>query len=262
MIMKDDLCMAFCNEISVADVPVGYAVSTAFRRADGDPIEFFIITKNQLPGLYRLEDDGQTIPYLEACGVDFDTQMRAKAFDTLLAEYGAEFDKDEAVIHTPNVPYKEMPRAALRFVALLLRVSDFLLLTQEHIENTFREDAAKRIRETIGDRAGISENLPASDRLGEVVPDMVIRAPNRDPVAVFFGQSIQKVNEAIFLQMAALYEAREALSVVALLEAENSVSRDLRQRAANRLSAVPVYRGDEIAAIQRIEREALGRTVH
>jgi hypothetical protein len=37
----------------------------------------------------------------------------------------------------------ELPRAALRFTALLLRLYDFLLLTQEHVESTFKEDAKK-----------------------------------------------------------------------------------------------------------------------
>ena len=157
-----------------------------------------------------------------------------------------------------------MPRAALRFVALLLRLSDFLLLTQEHVESTFREDAAKRIKEVIGERATIKEDQPVSPRLAEVSADMVLRVDGRTPVAVFFAQSPQRVNDAIFLQMAALYEAKEPVSVVALLEREGSVNQALRQRAANRLSTVPVYHGDEDTAIKRIEREVIGieHTMH
>lgn len=129
---------------------------------------------------------------------------------------------------------------------------------QEHVESAFKEDAAKRIREVIGARAVIEEGEPVSSRLKDVTPDMVLRAKGRNPVAVFLANSPQRVNDAIFFQMAALYEVKQPIYVVALLERETSVSRDLRQRAANRLTTVPVYIGDEEAAIQRIEREVVG----
>ena len=116
----------------------------------------------------------------------------------------------------------------------------------------------QEIRETIGDRATIDRDQLVSERLTEIVPDLVIRAENRDPVAVFFAQSAPRVYDAIILQMAALYEAKQPLSVIALLEAESSVSREMVKRASNRLSAVTFWSGDEVSAIQRIEREVVG----
>lgn len=255
---KDELCRAFCNEISIKNVPAGLVVSTAFRRSDGDAVSFYIVQDKMLPGLARLEDDGETIPYLQACGVDFDTQTRMRAFQALLAEYNAEFDEAESIIHTPNMRHDEIPGAALRFVALLLRLADFLLLREEHVESTFKEDAAKRIKEKIGDRARVSENELVSSQLTEIAPDLIIRAEKRDPVAVFLAQSPPRVYDAIILQMAALYEAKESLSVIALLETESSISRDMQKRAANRLSAVTFWKGDETASVQRIEREVVG----
>lgn len=255
---KEELCRAFCNEISIKDVPAGLAVSTPFRRGDGDAVAFYVVADKTLPGLARLEDDGATIPYLQACGVDFETQTRMKAFEALLAEHNAEYDATEAIIHTRRMRQEDIPAAALRFVALLLRLADFMLLREEHVESTFKEDATKRIKEKIGDRAHISEDVLVSSKLTEIAPDLVIRAENRDPVAVFFAQSPPRVYDAIILQMAALYEAREPLSVIALLEAENSVSREMQKRASNRLSAVTFWKGDEIASVQRIEREVMG----
>lgn len=262
--MKEELCRAFCDEISVREVPAGLAISTAFRRRDGDAIGFYVVRNRDNPGFGHLEDDGETIPYLEAAGVDFETKTREKALESILAEYSADFDEDESVIRTEEMPERDLPRFAIHFVALLLRLSDFLLLTEEHIESAFREDVKKRVREAVGDRAEIIEDEPVSERLREVRPDMVLHAEGRDPVALFLAQSAQRVNDAIFLQMAALYEARESISVIALLETEISVNRDLRQRAANRLTTVPVYRGDEDAAVQRIQREVVGSppTVH
>jgi hypothetical protein len=182
-----DLCRAFCNEISVKEVPAGLAVSTPFRRSDGDAVSFYVVHDTVLPGLARIEDDWETMPYLEACGVDFETQTRMKAFEALLAEHRVEYDEVEATIHTQNMREEEIPQAALRFVALLLRLSDFLLLREEHVESTFKEDAAKRIKERIGDRAKIAEGALVSDTLTEIEPDMVIRAENRDPVAARRG---------------------------------------------------------------------------
>jgi hypothetical protein len=242
----------------VKEVPVGLAVSTPFRRSDGDAVSFYVVRDPQLPGLVRLEDDGETIPYLEACGVDFETKTRMTAFEALLAEHHAEFDDTESIIRTPNMRQEQVPQAALGFVALLLRLSDFLLLREEHIESTFKEDAAKKIREKVGPRAVIREGGLVSDTLTEIEPDMILKAEDRDPVAVFFAQSSPRVYEAIILQMAALYEAREPLSVIALLEAENSVSREMQKRASNRLAAVTFWKGDELASVQRIEREVLG----
>ena len=135
--MKEDICRAFCNEVHVKDVPIGLAVSTPFRRSDGDAVAFYVVRTDTAPGIARLEDDGQTMPYLEACGVDFETSTRRKAFEELLAEYGAEHDEDENVIRTSNMREEEIPRAALTFAALLLRLYDFLLLTQEHGEGVF-----------------------------------------------------------------------------------------------------------------------------
>ncbi|MGH6846578.1 MAG: DUF1828 domain-containing protein [Methylocella sp.] len=256
--MKEEICRAFCQEISFREVPVGLAVSTAFRRADGDAIGFYVVKNKLVPGLARLEDDGTTIPYLEAAGVDFDTQTRQKAFQIILDEYGAQFDEDEALIHTQEMPETEIARSAIGFAALLLRLSDFLLLTQEHVESAFRDDAIKRIREEVGPRAQIEEDEIVSQRLSEVRADLVIRAEGRTPVAVFLAQSAQRVNDAIFLQMAALYETQDPLSVIAMLEADTSITNKLRQRASNRLSAVPVYRNDEGQAVRRIVREAVG----
>jgi hypothetical protein len=258
--MRDEICRAFCNEISVKEVPAGLAISTAFRRPDGDAIGFYVV-RTGLKGFGRIEDDGETIPYLEACGVDFETQTRRRAFDALLAEYGAEYDSEENLIHTPQVREDELPLAALHFVPLLLRMYDFLLLTQEHVESTFKEDASKSIRDSVGTRAQITEGEAVNSKLSEIIPDLVLRAPNRDPVAVFLSQSATRVYEAVILQMAALSEVREPLAVVALLEKESTLSQNVHRLARNRLAAVTTWEGDKDAAISRIAREVIGTDV-
>ena len=262
--MKETLCQAFCGELTLTDVPVGYAVSTAFRRDDGDSVGFYIVKDQLRAGVFRIEDDGTTIPFLEEAGVEFSTEARSTAFATLLESHQVEFDEEEMLLHTGPLREQDVPSAAMRFVAFMLRVNDFLLLTRDKVASTFKEDAAQLLRERIAGRAEIQEGVPVSPAMGDNIPDVVVRAHNRRPVAVFFGSSPQRVYDAILLQMQALYEADEDVAVIALLENDSVVNRDLRRRAANRLTALPSFRGDEVEAIHRIEREALGavRTVH
>lgn len=256
--MKEALCQAFCGDLKLTDIPVGYAVTTTFRRDDGDSVAFYIVRDKSVPGSYRIEDDGTTIAFLEAAGVDFGTETRSDAFSALLDSHGVEFDEDEMLLHTGTMREADLPKAAMRFLSLMLRINDFLLLTKDRVASTFKEDAAARILEKMQGKAIVQQDTPVSPALSDTVPDMVIRAPNRNPVAVFFGSSPQRVNDAIFLQMQALYEIHEDVQVIALLERENVIGHDLRRRAANRLAALPIYRGDEPTAIGRIEREALG----
>ncbi len=256
--MKEALCQAFCGDLKLTDVPVGYAVTTTFRRDDGDSVAFYIVRDKTRPDVYRVEDDGSTIPFLEASGVDFSTETRSDAFSALLDSHGVEFDEDEMLLHTDALREVDLPKAAMRFLSFMLRINDFLLLTKDRVTSTFKEDAAAQIIARLEGRATVEQDTPVSPSLSDTIPDMVIRSTGRDPVALFFGSSPQRVNDAIYLQMLALHEAHEDVQVIALLERENVIGHDLRRRAANRLAALPIYRGDEITAIGRIEREAVG----
>lgn len=41
--MKEALCQAFCGDLKLTDVPVGFAVTTTFRRDDGDSVAFYLV---------------------------------------------------------------------------------------------------------------------------------------------------------------------------------------------------------------------------
>ena len=162
------------------------------------------------------------------------------------------------LLHTQWKSEADIPTEAMRFLSFALRINDFLLITKDRVASSFKEDATRRIVEKLDGRALIKIDQPVSNLLSDTIPDMVIQAGSRTPVAVFFGTSPQRVNDAIFLQMQALLEVKTPLQVVALLERENVVSRDLRRRASNRLSALPIYHGDEETSVVRIEREVIG----
>jgi Domain of unknown function DUF1828 len=255
--LKHELCKAFCDQLQIREVPAGLALSTAFSFSDSEPIGFYVIGPDAL-GRYRIEDDGNTIPMIEAEGVDLDTSTRQEALASLLSEYGAHYDEEKGELITLPLSANQVPAAAFKFVALLLRLQDLILLTPERAASTFREDASKAIRDALGTRASIQENAPIATGI-EFPADLIIQAPSREPVAVFLAMSEQRVLEAVVAQMAVTYEAHVACSVIALLEKDSSVTRKMRTRASNRLTAMPIYEGDQKAAIHRIEREVLGR---
>lgn len=258
--MKNELCEAFCDHLQIREVPAGLAVSTAFSFSDAEPVGFYVVGPDVL-GRYQIEDDGTTIPMIEAEGVDLETTTRQDALTSMLDEYGASYDEESGELRTPHIPAEQVPAAALKFVALLLRLQDLILLTPERAASTFREDATKAIHEALDKRAIIKENESIAPGI-EFPADLIIQAPNRDPVAVFLAMSEQRVLEAVVVQMALAYEAHVNCSVIALLEKDGSVTKKMRTRASNRLTALPIFEGDQKAAIQRIEREVLGRSSH
>jgi len=260
--VKDTLCKAFCDQLSVRDVRAGLAVSTGFTLTGGEPLGFYVVGPDQT-GRYRLEDDGTTVPMIEAMGVDLETQTRVDALSALYAEYGAQYNPVTGELHTPPMTEEAVPQKALQFVALLLRLQDMILLTPERVASTFKEDAIQAVKRSLEGQATIYEDESPASGI-EFSADLLIEAADRKPVTVFLAQSEQRVLEAVVAQMAVTYEAADSCSVIALLEKDSSVSRKTRRNASNRLTAMPIYDGDEREAVQRIAREVLGHrtTLH
>lgn len=139
------ICQAFCESLRATKVPVGLAVSTVFRRQDGDAIGFYIVGPDT-EGRYRVEDDGLTMADLEGSGADLDTVTCAEAFRQLLDEHNARYEEAAGIIRSEPLIEPEVSHAALRFAALLLRLQDLLLLTPDRVASTFRDDAIDRKR--------------------------------------------------------------------------------------------------------------------
>jgi hypothetical protein len=255
--MKQELCEAFCQELEVVPVQAGLAVGTGFEKGDGDRIGFYIIGPTD-DGLYRIQDDGSTVPYLEAAGADLDLSTREKAFHSLLEEYNVEYDYDSCELTTSLLSVDEVPKAAMKFVAVLLRLQDMLLLTRERAESTWIEEATRDLEQAIASRASIEPNSAVAPQLSAYPADLVIRSSHRDPVALFFGSSDLKVYEALLLHACAKYQMNIPCAVVVLLEKDSSISRKNRIRADNTV-VVPRYRDGEKESIGRIVEEAIGQ---
>jgi hypothetical protein len=252
---KEELCKAFCNDLHVRTVPAGLAITTAFSSADGDRIGFYVVQRDDK---FRIEDDGVTLPFLEGSGLDFSSGTRGEALRELQKEYGVAIDEQSQEFFIDRLDEREVPGAALKFVAFSLRVRDFMLMTEFRVATTFREDAARLLREAVSGKASFEENATITPKLADFTADFVLRAPSRAPVAVYLGISDNRILEALFMQMRARYEVEEPVSIVALLEQRRSLSSKVLQQAMNRLDAVTEFRGDEIAAVERIVRTAIG----
>lgn len=250
--MKQELCQAFCDELTVRDVPMGVAVSTAFSFPDGDRIGFYV---KEVNGCFEIQDNGLIFPNLEANGLDRKNKAREEALRSLMAEYGVVLDEEEREFHLAASSRDQLPSAALRFVSFLLRVGDLLLLAEDRVASTFRLDVERILRERIGEGALIQERQPISATLSDFPPDFLIKAAGRDPVALFLGTSDARVLEALFVQMRAEHEEHVPVKIITLLEREKAISAPVRQQATNRLDSVLHFRGDEVAAIGKVVKE-------
>lgn len=259
MKIEEALCRAFCDGITVSEVPAGLAVSTPFEDTSGERIGFYL-TKDKRSDLYRIEDDGELVPTLIASGTNIMKGARGKLFQSLLDQGRIEFDPHSGELRTPLLEEHEVPGAAMRFVAMLVRVASLTSVHPEMVSRNFRDDAIERIRADLSGKFEIHEgdDIDLAPTLAEFEPDVYLVSAEKTPVAVFVAVSDQRIWEAITMQLAAAYEAKVPCSVVALIDREGSklTTKKMRQRARNRLGAVPEFYGEEAQAVARIAQEA------
>ncbi|HEX6959205.1 MAG TPA: DUF1828 domain-containing protein [Ferrovibrio sp.] len=264
--MKEQLCKAFCDELRITEVPLGYAVGTAFRRPDGDAVGFYINYDRKTPGMARLEDDGETMPALEAAGVDFsDGGPRSEAFSQLCAEHSVFHDVDENVLHTQFMAEELLPAAAVKFVAFLLRVQDFLLVTRERVEDTFKRDVVNAVKESFAGRARIETDYVFGEGYKDDPVDIAIIAEGREPLAVFIGTSETRALEALLFYDRVTYKTAMPCRVILIVDSTHT--QKVRARTLNRVvNEMPIaaFRDEKLAVMTRLEREVFGRqgTVH
>lgn len=258
MSLKQRICQTFCSSVEATHFNGGWAVSTPYTNHLGDRIGVYVIGPDGGP--YRIIDTALTVAYLEAEGATLDSETRRRAFHTMLDQYGASFDDELGELFIDSVPDTDLPRKILDFSALLLRMNDMLLMTEDRVRSTFRDDVKRALISELAGKATIREDEPPYAELSDVIPDLVAQADGRDPVAIFIATNESKLWQAMHLRMTADYEARKPLQVVAILETDSSATGKVRAQADNRLDAVPRYQGDAKQAIQRVVTEVVGRS--
>jgi hypothetical protein len=255
--VKQLICDAFCTSLEFRQVPAGYAVSTPYENSDGDPLLIYFIRDERQR--WRLEDDGTQIPLLEANGVALGSGARAEAFASLLDEYGAFYNKDSCTLFSPPMLEAELGTASVRFLGLLLRLQDLaLMLNPATVRNTFKADAIAALHRSFDGIAEVIEQSEFSPELSGHDVDVVIRAHEKPPVAIYFGTQEERALQALVLKMEAEKYRNIAGSVILMLERakENPIKGATLSLAMARLDAVVSFRESELDTMQRISRIA------
>lgn len=254
--LKRHLTAAFCGAIDVRPVPSGFAVSSAFKDSSGDPISFYVT--ETLDG-FRIEDDGDYLAHLISKDIPIDQGQRGNLLDAILGQADAYWDRETYEIKSVPFPEKDLSARTVDFLSSLIRVRDLELFTRDVVRSTFREDAISAIESHFGRVANIEEGAIVSEDFAEFPADLVVRPKDPSvaiPGAIYLVNGNDKLNEALLLQTEAQMMKREDFAVIALIEEPDMklISRRKFQRAQNRDLTMPIFRGDENAAMSRIGR--------
>ena len=255
--LKRHLCSTFYRAINVQPVSTGYAISSAFEDSSGDRISFYLTHSEDG---YQIEDDGSYLAHLIARDIPINQGARGQLLDAILSQGNAYWDKETFEIKTPGFAESEIPRRVVDFLSSMIRVRDLELITRDVVRSTFREDAMEAIKRNFGAVAKLNEDEAVDREFSEFPADLVIR-PNpaiqgAKPGAVYFINSNDKLNEALLLQTEAALHHRDDFAVIALIEEPDMkvVSHKKFQRAQNCSLTMPIFRGDEDAAMNMIGR--------
>lgn len=258
--MKEVLCEAFCDALTVREVPAGLAVGTGFRRANGDAVGFYVVFEGKDRQRARVEDDGLTLPMLEAAGVDFSAgSPREMALSALLTQSRVTYDENESLFHTEFMPVGRLPMAALEFVAFLIRVQEFALLTRESVAETFKDDVIRAVREHYADKATVLVGQDVELALADARPDVAVVPKAGRPLAVFIGTSEPKALEATLLWSDIRAQMAPEAKVMLVLDEIKPPRLRPRTvaRAMNRFPVV-VFPGMERDVLAAMDRELYG----
>jgi len=256
--MKDLICKAFCESVSVSELPkgIGFGISSSVFEAHGDPAGVYAIGPDE-HGLWRLDDSGWVAPMLIASGYDLSLASRMQAFEELLDRSGFSFDHDSLEIYVSDLSGKDVPTAAIRFFSAISRVADLACWTEERVKSTFKEDVTASLKALLPD-VEILHNAPADDRIPDLTADLVLKPKHGRSVALYLAQTEVPLLEAMLLRSETA-DLPDRPRVAAMMEREKSAPAKTRTRAHNRLDVVTVYEGDSRAAVSRIAEEIATR---
>lgn len=230
--IRDALCEAFCANVEITPVPIGFAVRTPHMKPDGDFASFYI-RRNVKTDLYRIEDDGCTVADLEASGFDLDKDSRFEAFTSLLADHNVTYDDLDILLSTAYMSVDSLAASALSFSYLLARLPDLLLIVGSRVQRSFKEDLAELIEEQFGATCSISRNAPVDSSDKDYIVDFVIRAPDGRVLAVFAGSSELKALESLLFWERTKGREPSALKSVVVLEAARPAA--IKERTLSRV---------------------------
>lgn len=225
--IREALCEAFCSDLIVTPVPIGFAVRSPHVRADGDHAAFYLRRKEGTESVYRVEDDGCSVADLQAAGFDLDKESRFEAFSDLLTEHHVRYDEVSVLLATEYLPLSKIPKAAISFSYLLARMNDLVLMVGSRVKRSFKEELAEVIERQFGETCEILYNKPLDQDHKDYVVDFVVRSPDGRVLAVFAGSSELKALESLLFWEQYKANASDTLkSMIVLEEAKPAAIKD------------------------------------
>jgi Domain of unknown function DUF1828 len=250
------LCEQFCSDIFVKEVEDGMAISVGMAMDGGDRIT--IVWAEEIDGSY-LVDDGDFLSALEASDTNIRTGPRAEFIDSILKTAGAYWDRDTYEIRTETTDGPIPPERIIEFLTVLVRIRDVRYWTRDVVRSTFKADVTELISKEYSICADIEESCPVNDNLKEFPADIVVRPRIGGRVtAVYLVNSNDGLNESLALWQEAQRLGESNFNVMTIIEDGRLgvLSEPKKQRMQNRIDAVAIYKGDEMAAIERVGRIA------
>jgi hypothetical protein len=196
MTVKKEICSAFCDGLSIREIPLGYAIKTPFSWLHGEPL---VIFGEKSDGLIRMRDGGDTLALLEDIAGDLTTDTKMDAMRQLAIEHGILFDEDNSLFVSDWTEEVNLGGAAIRFMSFLNRIQDLAFLSRERVTNAFREELFDAIRERFGARFYVREREALSKEHKEYTADIIIRDA-KIQAAVYAATNEVNVLEALLTE--------------------------------------------------------------
>jgi len=177
--------------ISVEQIGDVCEITTPFLDRHNDHLQIYIQRVN---GKYVLSDDGYTLADLRQSGVEFDTEKRKRALETVLRGFGVTQSQDRLIVETDR---GDLPRRKHNLIQAMLAVNDLFIMGREHVASFFREDVEKYLLANnvryvgmikFAGRSGYDHTFDFAIPPSAKHPERLARAiniPNRDNVGAF-----------------------------------------------------------------------------
>ena len=231
MTAQKKICSAFCDALSIRDIPLGYAIKTPFSWLHGEPL---VIFGEKSDGMVRMRDGGDTLALLEDVAGDLTTDTKMDAMRQLASEHGIIFDEEKSLFLSDWTEEANLGGVAIRFMSFLNRIQDLALLSREIVTNAFREELYEAIKERFGMRFYVGEREALSTEHKEYTADIIIRNA-KIQAAVYAATSEVNVLEALLTEQV-FKEGHEVKTVpVVIFEdfMQNKVKSKTRRRVMN-----------------------------
>lgn len=229
MILKKQICNALCEGFSVRKVPVGYAIKSPIDWFLGEPLTFYI---REEMGRARLEDSGTLYADLQAMGVDFTSNNRRLALDSLLKEHATQFHEEEYLFISEWKPLNAIASIIPNYMAFLTRVQDLMFLNRDRVASTFREDLIAAVENRFKKLGKIEIGEAPIPSLPRYTVDIVVKTHNGKTLAIF--PAVSELNSVEAILFSKELELEKVDNVIPFLVFEDFNSSKISQRTMAR----------------------------